>query len=337
MDATPTIGPSVNPDPITVPNTAARGPRVYAASSIGWSDNNPATRNISRDYLRDPASWVRRVFGQSQKLAFDGGWMHNPDGCRNDPATTERNMRLDARLLAMAQGLTALEDPSLAEALREMNAQGFPIALYYGNPAKEVGSVWKLIEDVFTDPGQRTMIQTRFALYFVDLAIRTGCAVGLDASCGVRPKDPTDGGFYEIFMAIKSKAASVIIEPPANLGIRHLYDERSVIATDWLQKIEANPGWCTWQAPWNQISGEVIVLSNGYYRNAKFGSVPDAEFEGPKNKYTDWGQAHEGECFVTKYAVDQINKGRSVALGPWWFIEKGIPVKDHLREHGARI
>lgn len=308
-------------------------PKIYAQCSIGWSEDNPATRNISSNLIKNGWGWYEEtILEPARQLGFDGGWLHNPFGCRADMPSVESDMRLDQRMLATQAGLFVLERGFTEMLTRQQKV--WPMHVYYGGPVMEQGSFFKwAIETWASNITYRHMITTRYTRWCVQHALDARCAVGLDASGDVNPNSARlfEKEYYAVWKDLKKQATSVILEANPGKDCTWLYSSRHCLTSEWQQKQDANPTWAgTFAAPENLLTGERIVLTNRYYRNPVQG--PNGFDETPENKaWSDPAQLYEGHREMSKWATGNMQRNRSIGMVPWWFLEHKVNVKEWLQ------
>lgn len=297
--------------------------KIYAFFVIGNGSPDDSKRRVGEETLWSGgwAKFKQQKMDKAAALGFDAIWIHNPFGCRSD----EKEMALDQYFKAKKAGLGPLTDNFVAPIKQFIAETKKPVVAYFGNPAHYESELFQKVLKT-KDPVLCSNLWKAAARQCVLPALQAGCQLGFDAAHSLAPTS-----LYREFVEDMKKETKVFIEPTPSLSQPGEWSDNYCVTSETLQRMDFENGRLTsdWVAPADKRTGECVALANSYYLDP---ITPAGAGWPPARETWDtvWSNNIGTMPWGKSWTLDQIRKGRSVGLGPSWFLQHNINIKQYL-------
>lgn len=229
---------------------------VVGAYTIGWSANNPATRNIYDALAKNGwQKWVDTEIKPAIDAGFTRFFLHNPGGC-----LAGEDMQPDQFIYAENAGLTFITK-EFVSAWRPITAQGIEVISYQGYLPKDPDFL-KLAKGRLTKDDWLRRIERSY-----HHALDAGMSIGFDSSGNVQLNTPE----YHFMSLLKALGVKVYLEPWIHKTAPHLFSWDNLTASNFMRHVDS-----TWAADRSQLTGEVMnFLQHLPYPDATWQNVPE--------------------------------------------------------------
>lgn len=211
---------------------------LIGAYTIGWSANNPATRNIYDALAKN--GWKKWVDAEI-KPAIDAGFrrffLHNPAGC-----LANENMQPDQFIYAENAGLTFITK-EFVSAWRPITAQGIEVISYQGALPGDSDFTKLAKLPIGKDDWLRRIERSYHH------ALDAGMSIGFDASGNAQLGTPE----YHFMCLLRSLGVKVYLEPWIHKTAPHLFGFDHLTTSDFMSHVGDG-----WGAKREELTGEII-------------------------------------------------------------------------------